>query len=91
MQYKLISKLVAIIKLAKLTRPQLESGDSSAVARWSRSKDCGFESHPRRKFNFCHALALRVYSAHSVNEYRLSVAEVLHIELGLKIRVYVLR
>ena len=26
-----------------------------------------------------------------LNEYRLSVAEVLHIELGLKIRVYVLR
>ena len=54
-------------------------------------RGCGFESHPWRKFNFCRALTLWVYSAHLVNEYRLSVAGVLHIELGLKIRVYVLR
>ena len=43
-----------------------------------------FESDPRQKLNFCRALALRVYSAHSVNEYWLSVAEVIHISWNLK-------
>ena len=69
----------------------IESGDSSAVARWTVDQEV-VGSNPTHGGNLiCHALALWVYSAHLVNEYRLSVAGVLHIELGLKIRVYVLR
>ena len=56
-----------------------------------RSRGCGFESHPRQKFYFCRALALRFYSGHSVKWVPANGGRVFHIELGLKIRVYVLR
>ena len=48
--------------------PTDESGDSSVVTHWTVRplRGCRFEFHPRRKFNFCRALALRVFSAHSV-------------------------
>ena len=42
-----------------------------------RSRDCGLKSQPQQKF-ICRVLAHRVYSAHSVNEYQLSMAGVLH-------------
>ena len=43
------------------------------------------------EINFCRALAFRLAWPSRYNEYRLSAAGVLHIELGLKIRAYVLR
>ena len=50
-----------------------------------------WQLHPWQKLNFCRALALRVYSAHSVKLVPwFLVANVLHVELGLKIRVCVL-
>ena len=46
---------------------------------------------PSAEINFCRALAIRVYSTYSVNDYRLSVCLVRFIQLGLKTRVYILR
>ena len=62
--------------------------DSSAIRLWTVDQEV--VSSNSIQINFCRALALRLYSARSENEYRLSVAGVLHIEQILKIRVNVL-
>ena len=44
-----------------------------------------------RQLHFCRGHALRVYSANSIKLAPVFVDQVLHIELGFKIRVYVIR
>ena len=55
-----------------------------------RSRGCGLESKSRQKLNFCHSLAPGIYLANLVKWVpAFSGRGVLHIELALKIRVYV--
>ena len=72
--------------------PSIACGDSSVVTCWTVDQEVlGSNSTHGRKKNFCRALALWVHSAHSVNLLPAFGAGVLHMELGLKIQVYVLR
>ena len=70
----------------------LESGDSSVVTRWTVNQEV-MGLNPTHGGNLIYVV--RSLSGFSQpipqNEYRLSVVGVFHIELGLKIRVYVLR
>ena len=68
------------------------SGDSSAVTRWTVDQEVvgSNPTHCRNLVSVVRSLSGFTQPIRE-NEYQLSVAGVLHIELGLKIRVYVLR
>ena len=70
----------------------INSGDSSAVARWTVDQEVvGWNpTHGENLISVVRSLSGFTQPIWQ-NEYRLSVAGVLHIELGLKIRIYVLR
>ena len=68
------------------------SGDSSVVTRWTVDQEV-VGSSPTHGGNLISVVRSLSGFTQPIrqNEYRLSLAGVLHIELGLKIRVYVLR
>ena len=91
-KYLLQTINICCIQIISSCRWCIQSGDSSVVTRWTVEQEVvGSNPTHGRNLNVFRALAFPVYSAHSVNRVQAFGAGVLHIELGLKIRVYVLR
>ena len=79
-------------QMAQSSNLNAQSGDSSVVTRLTVDQEV-VGSNPTHSGNLISAVRSLSGFTQPIrqNEYRLSMVGVLHIELGLKIRVYVLR